>query len=589
MEHWFDRATKVLAAASVPRREVLRTAILAGIGGLVPKLLWGRNLTETEAAQLSGSVPSAVPKTSRALPAPFSKVVGPCHFQFDGPNTLLSYSAALTTGTVPVSLRTQSTIRSLAGASPTTPVLGTTNFLEITSGTQLVLRMDSSFGPVPLRSANSANGTVSFSYGPAVSGLQSAALSVINGTLSGSVNQRALIPVQASATLNESSIHFADGQPPPHVNLPANLQTDVQQLIAQAKTDLQACDKTAAVRLEDAPARHKIQLDQHQVEGVTQGVVATDPGRNTIVTGSADSDGPCSACGGSCADQWTICVVGAAAAGFFCPPCGAAALAGCATEAAGCWAACFIPFVGGCCKTPCAPFSCCDPGQTCCGSDFCCDAGQVCGGNICCPESLPVGCNNTCCTAGSTCCGTTCCGPGTVCVDPDREVCCTSSLTCGKSCCSTGQFCIDATHGLCCPNTTMINCGGECCSSAARCINNSTTCCDGGLICGNECCANGEVCSPTGHCGFGTPCGDVFCGVATPICCSGVCCAANQICVSGKCRTGPCPAGQLPCPATPGQCCPRNFTCCAGKLCCDPTKTECCGPRGCVPKGTCIQ
>ena len=40
MEHWFDRATKVLARPGPARRDVLKGFILAGVGALLPKNFW---------------------------------------------------------------------------------------------------------------------------------------------------------------------------------------------------------------------------------------------------------------------------------------------------------------------------------------------------------------------------------------------------------------------------------------------------------------------------------------------------------------------------------------------------------------------
>jgi hypothetical protein len=254
---------------------------------------------------------------------------------------------------------------------------------------------------------------------------------------------------------------------------------------------------------------------------------------------------------------------------------------------------------------------CCSSDQFCCGTQpggYCCD-----NGSICVKGQLEIWLYSYCCSAGSDPAGgqtdvggrqlvaycrqadQTCCGPfgpcnrGQYCADATFCICCPAGQSfCGGNCCDgtclTYNKGTSAENRVCCPKPTVgpICCAPNNCQTSAS---GGQVCCAHPPLCGELCCEPPATCHNS-QCGF-NPCGNTFCGFAH--CCDGVCCGFNHTCVDGLCTNATCPSGQVPCPVTPGQCCPPNFQCCANNTCCDPSTTECCGGRGCVPIGSCIQ
>ncbi len=381
----------------------------------------------------------------------------------------------------------------------------------------------------------SPSGTIQVRTGSLVSGITSADLTFQAGRLSGTINGKNIAPATISSNLQLQSLRYLDGTAVPALRYDPTLQAGITQLQSKATADLPNLRSRPITPAEVPSAGFQntpFGYQSNSCESYLQGCLYTDAG--CIAT----------AC------ILTLCI-------------GAPA---CIATNYGCWLAGWIPG-NACCKTLCAPLSCCDEGEQCCGSEVCC--AQVCGNaeyGACCDSDAPLGCGDeteiTCFPANSVCCpigdSSIACPPNNVCLK--GGLCCPTNMYCGGICCSAGQTCYTGTDGnpVCCDHPL---CGGVCCEPPAQCVNN--------------------------RCGVGVPCGNTFCGFA--ICCNGTCCAFNQSCVNGKCTPTTCPSGEVPCPVTPGQCCPRNFQCCANNKCCDTSTTECCGARGCVPKGTCIQ
>jgi hypothetical protein len=64
MEHWFDSATKALAGRSLGRREVFKTAALAGVASLLPRQSCAQSVLREARVQPS---PAAAPCTRTSV------------------------------------------------------------------------------------------------------------------------------------------------------------------------------------------------------------------------------------------------------------------------------------------------------------------------------------------------------------------------------------------------------------------------------------------------------------------------------------------------------------------------------------------
>jgi hypothetical protein len=122
---------------------------------------------------------------------------------------------------------------------------------------------------------------------------------------------------------------------------------------------------------------------------------------------SEHDDRACSDCLESCAEALGWCIAGVGATAIFCPPCAAAALAGCDTTSVSCIAYCHLP-TRACCPTFCRPGKCCGHGENCVADD------DPQASHGCCPAGVPV-CGDDCCSPGDFCCGDTCCPSGWFC------------------------------------------------------------------------------------------------------------------------------------------------------------------------------
>jgi hypothetical protein len=379
--------------------------------------------------------------------------------------------------------------------------LGSEVTIGITTNGEIVMQVEHRVGP---GSAEAAEVTSTVKYGPTVQGLRSASITVKSGTVSGTVNDRSIVPFRVEKAIDAGSIRYADGNPAPEVTIHPSLRAALSALHERLKN-----------------------ADPVEGGGIPSSWDGTD--QNNLLDWATPH---CQSCTGGCENVGN----------FLCPPC-----------LAGCIGGCFIPVAGGCAQQVCAElgFGACDNDQSCCGT-ICCGSDQVCGNNslgTCCPKDYPVACGDEtemlCFLPGSTCCGDSifACEPGSSCVpgsSPGAFNCCPNDRTCDGACCSPPASCQRTSGGK-----------GVCCQTP---------------LCGDECCAHGEICH-NGKCGFGQPCGSTFCGFGST-CCSGVCCAGtclngNQCCPSALqvCGHTCCPPGQLCANASTSTCAaPRQAT-----------------------------
>jgi hypothetical protein len=532
--------------------------------------------------------------------------VGPCVLRDTRGNTTATFSAQTTYQGAPLTLRG---VRTTTGRRHRSATL----HLEITyRGERLV---ELAHTAAQARAANGRRTFVSrgtISYSAAVRGPRRVELVAQEGAVRGFMDRRAF-----SANLSTpASIRFSGTRPAPAVAAEPGLTAALGALATEASRNVQTCQRVRGTIPAGPPRRAEFLRSGHELTRR-----AMLPQSAPRLRAASPIQGACGDCYNSC-DQDAIKCSAAASAAALAGPAVLIALAKCEDDWENCNEDCYKPGHP-CCDKQCPQPSnisgetiCCASDETCC-QDTCCDPTQpvcinaenVAGGlGYCCPSGTQ-GCPGVfsgvvvqnCCPTGTTCCGQACCGAQQDCVDAYWSFCRPKGLAfCYGTCCD-GRCTLDRFgDATCCPRDLI--CGDTCCAPGSRCLRTASgrsICCNGSLCGGEECCGPGAVCAQivdprTGlrhyRCGYGTPCGATFCGVANPVCCNGVCCASNQTCVNGRCTGAACPPGQVPCPNTPNQCCPPNFICCGGG-CCNPATQVCCGPsRGCVPKGTpCVQ
>ncbi len=472
-----------------------------------------------------------------ALPSPYSSCSASLNTKFAA--QLLSFSTSLPcagdAGACSTAAMTlHATASSAAGGSLAT--------WTIDQGQQLVL----------MASAKTANGetTTTIQFGTMFQGIQSAQVVRDGAVLSGTVDGRALLPMDPS----KPPVHvaFADGGPPPVVSVSSDIQSAIHALLQTTGADAKVLchlpgttsiltGAVSALEGSLSPVALPVQPPASAPpNGSSSGTIPTDP----VAGVPSDSDGTnqnnfldwetpdCKSCQEWCDAQYLFTLWFAW------------------WDWAVCSAGCFNPFQG-CAEQVCLEwgFGTCDRDMACCGSG-CCGTDQVCGNvqqGACCPKDHPVGCGDEtgvwCYPAGSQCCGTLemACGPGTVCANvtalsatccaPDhlssQGECC-DQPACNGACCSG-----TCTNGVCCGAGETV-CNGQCCGGA--CVGG--VCCDGvnqtvcggscctGSCCGGSCCPQGQTCTSTGVC---CPAGQPACGSA--------CCAANATCTNAATST----------------------------------------------------
>jgi hypothetical protein len=402
-----------------------------------------------------------------------------------------------------------------------------------TSTTTYAIRRGATLVLTKTRRATPATTTTEVELGAAFEGARRVSFREDGTTLRGSVDGRAIVPVDVAHPRVEGGIEFADGGSVPNVKVDDPTRAAIHGLIDRVTADapatclggvpqLTGADvRTRAVdALVTALGRSNVQANA-PVPPIAPGGIKVDdltvsfaPEGVPPVSASSVQNNPiqfetpnCQTCQNNCITNVIIELI----------PEGSQL----------CSLGCLIPFVGACAQKLCSDLGTCDNNETCCGN-LCCGPGTACGNSAlgtCCPNDHPVGCGNstgvTCFKAGSTCCG-------------NLDVACPSGQVCGNvsttaTCCTKGNL---STSGQCCQNSP---CGGQCCDSGT-CLNN-TTCCFGPVASGNTCCGitdsvcNGSCCA--GSCtSSGACCSTVVCGSA--------CCGADQVCLDpGSSSCGP--------------------------------------------------
>ncbi len=374
--------------------------------------------------------------------------------------------------------------------------------------------------------------TVTITYGAALQGIQRAQFVNDGTTITGDIDGRAIVPLPA--TSDPSKTRFADGAPPPDVQVDPDLAKAIQTLLHQAHQAAKTCRPAPAT----AAARR----------------------RGMRPTSHPEENAGCLALYIPCASGQTICLYGVAggcvAALFGYGICVGIGVAACEYAALVCRKT--VRVGGTCCPVTCGgstdvanPFSddpsCCEHGETCVNPDSnqsaCCPAGtQACAGVNCCKPDETCQPNGQCCAPGASLCGEVCCPNGSC---QNGQCCDLPNVTCGAACCAPFSSC----------------CAGQCCTGICT---NGICCVAPATYCNGSCCAN--------------------------TCCNGVCCPAGQSCVNGNCAVV-CTVPHYACPNVPGNppCCLTAHTCCPGVGCCD-IGLQCCaignGLNAC--KTTCV-
>lgn len=568
MEHWFDRTTKLLARDGVARREVLKTAALVGIASLLPKTSLAQAPPQTPLPLPQPIPPSGAVHVIEGKPAfrpgprrPISETNGPCSISRDARQRTFNYAGEVSVDNTALRLTIQIQHQFARASVSAAPSLATTTVIEITYGSQSVVRTKHHFSPTKIERNAPVSGTTEIRCGSLVTGLSTASLTFQEGRVSGTVNGKTIAPAPIPRNNELQSLHFSDGSPVPVPSFEQRLQSAVRQLQTKAEAEVRTCLSGGMHRLAESIANFQ---------------------NTPMMPGTAS----CNGCIQGCAVSYDICLVSACL--LFC-----AGAPACLGEMYGCWASCFIPG-SGCCGTPCAPFSCCDGNQSCCGSDVCCGPDQVCAMaeyGACCGKDAPVGCGDKtavmCFPPGFVCCPNTtafppACPPNTVC-QPNAP-CCPSNQVCDGGCCPTGQSCqrTSTGAGVCCDKPL---CGDVCCKSPATCQGGV---CGVGVRCGNT------------FCGFGQSCINGSCCET----CGATCCPPGQTCLdpqAGRCGEMKCfpihiGKARFPCTSKTAAgvlttiCCEDK--CCLGSCC--PPDTMCCIPPGsglplgCYPGFQCI-
>lgn len=554
MDHWFDRLTRKFAEGKLSRRDVLASAVKAGVAAIGAPLL-----------SRSNAFPQILSSELDAQPRPNS-----CTSRREGRARTFSLSANSTFNRKALTY-TQST-RKLSRR-------GNTELSEtIKLGGETLLQVDAT------RSATSTRVTVR--YGSGFQGIRRATFTSTDGkVLQGEVDGRRLQSFTIGA--DPKSLRAVDGRASPPVRVSDETSDAIRAITDKAKQVAATCTGARA-SIESDTTRLAI-VGNESGDDLGDGeprpfslLAQGDSGHDSYPEQSSG----CVACEGACTAAGVACGAAAAVAcvasfGFGC----AAAIAACVITEVACWEGCHATGAP-CCPVSCGDVACCEKTETCldpnrgvccakglsnCSNKHCCQPTDTCikSTGFCCPAGLTV-CNNVCCKKGEVCkdgvaccpptqvtCGTVCCGPNEVCVAGKK--CCPKNSACGTVCCGELQSCADAAKSLCC-SYPSVTCAGICCKPGQQCI-------------------NGKCCSK--------PCGTV-------------CCGSTQACQdpkTSKCVAIKCVEGQVTCISQEGGnklgaalCCPPNVQCCLGK-CCKKGELCCSGPGtlyGCHDPQLCV-
>jgi len=553
VEHWFDRATKFLAAGSVSRRQVMETAAITGAVAALP--------TTASARALGGLIEGA---HTLAAASACEKRRKP------GVSTMSASDGGVYRGQ---RLTLSSTWKKIGNRHAQitfsqSAELGGKLIYQVTVQAAFGFRKDAKRGArgVPVVHAD-------ISYGPEVRGPRHIVLQSVNGTVSGQADGR----------------KFADKQHPPKISIESGLRRTLTELTSRQREDLRHC--RSASHVQRARRVSPVTRSQFLAPQASRNGAAALEARDTVAQSSTSS--ACQDCINGC-DTTVAAGLGIAVFGLaFGDP--VQALGGLITSFLGgesCMGNC-SQAGGPCCSVQCYGGAyCCANGQQCCSQNAsCCDDSSICISNTawgvlsqCCPSDYNSnGCLVSygngiyvlyCLESGGQCCGTgPPCPTGMICGGYEGSCCKTGQTICAGGCC-TGEcanlpgytqytysvgnqtyFGGIAPNQACCSKEYL--CGSACCdpkstwTPGAKCLKTSShkpICCPPPyIVCGSTCCAQGQSCY-NGKCHFGQPCGNAFCGFAS--CCRGKCCKPGQACILGRCVTLPpsktkCPSGQI--------------------------------------------
>ena len=229
-----------------------------------------------------------------------------------------------------------------------------------------------------------ANGTTvgSIHWGSLIQGANSASFTVINSTVSGSIDGRAFNPFNATADKTGAGVTFVDGGPSPVLTAVPGVNATMRGLSDIISTALKSCPS-------DAPSSNS---PPYANATMTLFRRAADRSQDHGHFSSTYSDGGCDTCKLAASAAVIAAEVGCVAAtcwwsfGVGCVACTAAAVAAEVTAIAAC------EFSSACCPVNCGrgsyplnPPTCCRGGESCLdGNGHCCSAGQpACAGKAC--------------------------------------------------------------------------------------------------------------------------------------------------------------------------------------------------------------
>lgn len=584
-QHWFDSFSKAAAVASISRRNAIAAAV-AGAGSVA--------LSRSPVDAATVALEPELRPESLALP----KVGAPCSVRFDAHGSLTVGFTALSLFEGKA-LALRGTIVSTGRGYDRSEKL---HVLVTLAGKQLVqvglLRR-------PTRSSKGALGLLQrahVAYGSGVSGMARVELADLNGRLTGLVDGRKF---QMNRRSSNPTPAFTGSRPRPSLRIASGLAHSTTSLLQNGRNALQRCMQNLRREPSVAVARTRANLFSFASLSQTRAFIADDGSYPIGLSGCEQCVDLCDAVGpAACALGLYQAVVDAVSDPL--------QLFNDLDNICSVWQSCennCYKSGGACCTLKCSTTGggsyCCGQGENCCTNQMgyanCCDSGSVCASGT---DPIYLQKNSTCCPPGysSSACvtdidanpaiycrkpGEACCGSfwpcatDEYCADEFFGICCKKGQTlCAGQCCDgkcmTYNAGTSAEFQVCCSSSTV--CGNACCAPNQKCYtthSGAKVCCEHELCGGNACCSGGEICSH-GRCGYGQPCGSVFCEPFT------------QICLNGKCVNR-----QEPTP-NPKQVCPEGLKACApppnfkGKpACCNTATQTCCGSVCCNSPAVC--
>ena len=556
MDHWFDRLAKAIAQRNLNRRDLVDSAIKAGVAVIGAPLL-----TRSEAL---ASIVSGARETQTSA--------NTCVSRREGRSQVFDVSASSTFGgrVLTYNQTVRQTSRTGVEVNETIRLGGNTLFQMNVSRTGSSTR-------------------VNITYGDGFQGIRQGTFTSTDGqTVQGNVDGNRVVPFQRGT--DPRSIRFADAGRAPTLRIADETRNAIKSITDLARQNASRCTarRAAPVPRRNRDARQRpfsLDLGDHpsvDANASKSALVQGDSGHDSY----PDQSAGCLSCKGSCTASGIGCGVGTAIGCAFTFGIGCAVgIAGCGVAIPACFLGCHASGAP-CCPETCGGIACCEKNETCldvnrgvccspnlkpCSNKSCCTQTDTCidATGVCCPGGQTI-CNDKCCKKGEVCkdgvaccppaqetCGTVCCGPNEVCVG--NKKCCPKNSACGNVCCDELSRCANVSSSLCC-SFASVTCGSTCCKPGQQCINGK--CC--AIPCGNVCCSSGQACqNPT-----------------------------TSTCVSSNCRPGTatCVSQQGPGKLGRSQCCPPNVQCCLGK-CCARGEICCSGggtPFGCHLPGVCV-